>query len=90
MIAAGMGISPHVSARPARVASAATTEGEPMRLVDRILHREVPKETPCPRCGIPAPPQENECAACGWDLHETYHGRFTGSHLEEHESDPRT
>jgi hypothetical protein len=44
-----------------------------MRLLQRLLRREPPLETKCPRCGVPAPPEDLECTACGWDLHETYH-----------------
>jgi hypothetical protein len=44
-----------------------------MRRLRELLHREPPQETPCPRCGVPAPPSTNVCAACGWDLREAYH-----------------
>lgn len=54
-----------------------------MGLMSRILHREEAVEVPCPRCGIPSPPGGTECAACGWDLRESYHGASTGSHLQE-------
>jgi len=46
------------------------------------LHRDAKQETPCPRCGTPAPAGANECAACGWDLHEGYRSVAVGSHLE--------
>ena len=39
----------------------------------RFLRREPPRETPCPRCGVPAPPDDTECTACGWDLRDAYH-----------------
>ena len=44
-----------------------------MRSLRELLHREQPKETLCPRCGVPAPPGDTECTACGWDLREGYH-----------------
>lgn len=56
-----------------------------MGLFNRLLHREEPEDMPCPRCGIPAPPGAEDCAACGWDLHDAYHSKFTGSHLVEDE-----
>lgn len=54
-----------------------------MGLMSRILHREAPTESPCPRCGIPAPTGATECAACGWDLAKSYNAAFTGSHMQE-------
>ena len=45
-----------------------------MRLLQRFLHREPEPEQPCPRCGVPAPPDASACNACGWDLREAYHG----------------
>ena len=59
-----------------------------MGLMDRLLHREPSVERPCPRCGIPAPPDTDECAACGWDLQTEYHGVTPGSHLQEPASPP--
>ena len=53
-----------------------------MGLMNRF-RREHPADEPCPRCHTPAPPEEVECAACGWDLHEAYHGSSTGSHFQE-------
>jgi hypothetical protein len=47
--------------------------GDTMRSLRELLHREQPKETLCPRCGVPAPPGDTECTACGWDLREGYH-----------------
>jgi hypothetical protein len=44
------------------------------RLLQRLRRREPPNETPCPRCGVPAPVDAVECKACGWDLRESYHG----------------
>jgi hypothetical protein len=46
-----------------------------MRLLSRLLRgeREAPQETPCPRCGVPAPLDSVECSVCGWDLREAYH-----------------
>jgi hypothetical protein len=61
-----------------------------MRLFDRIRHRGEVKELPCPRCGIPAPEHIVECAACGWDLRETYDGVVAGSTLKESEAASRT
>jgi hypothetical protein len=49
-----------------------------MRLLQRLLRREPPLETKCPRCGVPAPPGDLECAACGWDLRESYHDPVSG------------
>ena len=52
-----------------------------MSFIARLLHREEPApDIPCPRCGIPAPAHVTECAACGWDMREAYHGA-AGSHL---------
>jgi hypothetical protein len=45
-----------------------------MGFIQRLFHREPPPELPCPRCGVPAPPDATECTACGWDLRESYHG----------------
>jgi hypothetical protein len=44
-----------------------------MGMLQRLLRREPPAETPCSRCGVPAPEGSNECSACGWDLREIYH-----------------
>ena len=44
-----------------------------VRSLRRFLRREPPQETPCPRCGTPAPPHDIECSACGWDLRDAYH-----------------
>lgn len=44
-----------------------------MGMLQRFLHREPAQETPCPRCGVPAPAEAVECRACGWDLREAYH-----------------
>jgi hypothetical protein len=44
-----------------------------MGLMDRLFHRETPPETSCPRCATPAPAGSVTCAACGWDLRESYH-----------------
>jgi len=50
-----------------------------MRLLDRILGRDVvPDEIACPRCGVPAPEDALECAACGWDLREGYRDPVSG------------
>jgi hypothetical protein len=48
-----------------------------MRRVRDLLHREPSQETPCPRCGVPAPPGTSECSACGWDLRDAYHDPLT-------------
>ena len=54
-----------------------------MSLFQRLSGKlEVPDETPCPRCGVPAPDQAVECSACGWDLRETYHDSVTGRDTE--------
>jgi hypothetical protein len=46
-----------------------------MGLLQRLFKREEePVEILCQRCGVPAPPASVECAACGWDLRESYHG----------------
>jgi ribosomal protein L37E len=45
-----------------------------MGLFKRLFQREEPVEIVCQRCGVPAPPNSIECAACGWDLRESYHG----------------
>ncbi len=44
-----------------------------MRRLRDLLRRQPPQETPCPRCGVPAPPGDLECTACGWDLRDAYH-----------------
>jgi hypothetical protein len=44
-----------------------------MGLLQRLLHKEPPRETHCSRCGVPAPEGSVECSACGWDLREIYH-----------------
>jgi hypothetical protein len=49
-----------------------------MGLMSKLLRQEAPTETPCPRCGIPAPADATECTACGWDLRESYHGQTPG------------
>ena len=36
-----------------------------MRSLRELLRRQPPQETPCPRCGVPAPPGDIECTACG-------------------------
>jgi ribosomal protein L40E len=43
-----------------------------MSLFSRLLHGEPdpPKESVCPGCGIPAPPDATECSVCGYDLRE--------------------
>ena len=56
------------------------------RLLDRLLRREPPHETPCPRCGVPTPLGAADCMACGWDLRESYRGPV-GRH-EETEQEP--
>ena len=49
-------------------------------LLRRLLHREQPPhESPCPHCGVPAPPEVLECSACGWDLRESYHDPVSGA-----------
>jgi rubredoxin len=53
-----------------------------MRLIQRLLRREPPQETKCPRCGVPAPPEDLECNVCGWDLRESYHNPKTGTEAE--------
>ena len=45
-----------------------------MGLLKRMFQREEPVEAVCQRCGVPAPSNSVECAACGWDLRESYHG----------------
>ena len=50
-----------------------------MGLVQRLLHREAPPQTPCPRCGIPAPGDADVCAACGWDLSDGYRSEAVGA-----------
>lgn len=59
-----------------------TTEVRAMRLLQRLLRREPPQETKCPRCGVPAPIGDLECTACGWDLRESYHDPVSGAHRE--------
>jgi hypothetical protein len=44
------------------------------RLIDKLLRRQPPAESPCPRCGVLTPVDADECTACGWDLRESYHG----------------
>ena len=46
-----------------------------MSLMQRLFRREPPPETSCPRCATPVPAGSVECAACGWDLRESYHGQ---------------
>lgn len=54
-----------------------------MGFMDKVLGRdEAVTEAPCPRCGIPAPSDANECSACGWDLRETFSGE-AGSYVNE-------
>ena len=43
-----------------------------MRLPKLLKREHPPEETPCPRCGVPAPAAAVECTACGWDLRERY------------------
>jgi hypothetical protein len=50
-------------------------KGESMALIRRILRREPTPEFKCPKCQTPAPPDAVDCAVCGWDLRESYHGR---------------
>jgi hypothetical protein len=44
-----------------------------MGLRDRLFHREQEPEANCPRCEVPSPAGTITCAACGWDLRESYH-----------------
>ena len=44
-----------------------------MGVLRRLFKREEAPETTCPRCGVPAPAGTITCAACGWDLRESYH-----------------
>ena len=44
-----------------------------MGLMQRLLNREEAPEATCPRCEVPAPAGTITCAACGWDLRESYH-----------------
>ena len=44
------------------------------RILQRLRRREQPRETPCPRCGVPTPLDARDCRACGWDLSDAYHG----------------
>lgn len=58
-----------------------------MRLLQRLLGKEPPRETKCSRCGVPAPEGSLECSACGWDLRESYHDPLaepaeTGGHSD--------
>jgi hypothetical protein len=54
-----------------------------MGFIQRLLRREEPPpETPCPRCGVPAPDGVVECAACGWDLRDSYHDPVSGREEE--------
>ena len=57
-------------------------------LMDKLLRRHPPAESPCPRCGVLTPVDADECTACGWDLRESYHGPV-GRH-ETMGSDPRS
>ena len=43
-----------------------------MRLPKLFTKDEPREETACPRCGTPAPAGAVDCAACGWDMRETY------------------
>jgi ribosomal protein L37E len=43
-----------------------------VRSLRDLFRRQPPQETPCPRCGVPAPEGRIECAACGWDLRDAY------------------
>ena len=52
-----------------------------MGLIERFRAKREVQEMPCPRCGTPAPDDAVECAACGWDLREAFHGP-KGSHLQ--------
>ena len=47
-----------------------------MRRVRDLFGRQETQETPCPRCGVPAPSGSTECTACGWDVREPYHDPF--------------
>ncbi|MDA0173771.1 hypothetical protein OJ998_32015 [Solirubrobacter taibaiensis] len=53
-----------------------------MGLLNRLLHREDSPETSCPRCGVPSPPEDVECTACGWDMREAYHDDLSGADHE--------
>ena len=44
-----------------------------MRRVRELFGRQETQETPCPRCGVPAPLGTTECTACGWDVRDAYH-----------------
>ena len=54
-----------------------------MGLFTRLTGRESEEDQPCPRCGIPAPAASAECSACGWDMRESFHGQYVGSHIGE-------
>jgi hypothetical protein len=56
-----------------------------MGFLSRLTHHEAAEE-PCPRCATPAPAGAAECQACGWDMHESFHGTYVGSHLTERDS----
>jgi len=71
-----MGIAPHFQTSAAVVASG---RGDPpraevtiVRSLRDLFRRQQPQETPCPRCGVPAPQGDVECTACGWDLRDAY------------------
>jgi hypothetical protein len=49
-----------------------------MGLFNRLLHRDEDAETPCPKCGVPSPPDDVQCTACGWDMREAYHDELSG------------
>ena len=53
-----------------------------MGLFNRLLHRESAPEASCPRCGVPSPPEDVECTACGWDMREAYHDDLSGADHE--------
>jgi hypothetical protein len=50
------------------------------RFGDLFKRVEAPKNTdePCPRCHTPAPLGTVDCAVCGWDMREAYHGEPYG------------
>ncbi len=50
-----------------------------MGLFNRLLRREDAPEAPCPRCGVPSPPEDVQCTACGWDMREAYHDELSGA-----------
>ncbi|MDA0180101.1 hypothetical protein OJ997_07320 [Solirubrobacter phytolaccae] len=51
-----------------------------MGLFNRLLHREPDAETPAR--GVPSPPADVECTACGWDMREAYHDDLSGADHE--------